>query len=232
MSSNVGVGHWLGHALHDGGHRGGQGGDWGSVGGGVGAETVVTVEVVVVIVAEGVSVWVVASSGVRGVVVSVAVVQVEGISVSLRLGLPLGDPGGGHVAEGGGGSAGQESGLGSAALRSDAVSGGQTDQRAGHGSNGLDNGSSGGCGEGSEGSKWQRSNCSERSNGSSDGGSDWERSNWSNWSWSSDERSSDWDSLTNRVDKTILVDVLRESLERDGSESSLSGDQISKGSSQ
>ena len=49
------------------------------------------------------------------------------------------------------------------------------------------------------------------SDGSSNWSSDWsnwsngsERSEWSNWSWSSDERSSHWDSLTNRVDKTIL----------------------------
>ena len=50
------------------------------------------------------------------------------------------------------------------------------------------------------------------SNWGGDGSSDWssnwsngsERSKWSNWSWSSDERSSHWDSLTNRVDETIL----------------------------
>merc|ERR550517_363633 len=78
-------------------------------------------------------------------VVAQTVAVVESISISLSVSaglsswfsLPLGDPGGGDVSEGGGGSAGQESGLHGAPVGSDAVGGGQAD-RSGGGGEGVD----------------------------------------------------------------------------------------------
>ena len=85
-------------------------------------------------------------------------------------------------------------------------------------------------------------------------GSNWSWSNSkgsSNWSWGSNKGSGnwDWDSLAHRVNKSVLqdypyvygivcinvyylVDVLRESLQRDGSEAALSGDEVPEGGGQ
>jgi len=264
VSSDVCVGHGLAHSLHQGGggggnHGGNGGGHWGGldnwsgggVGGGVG-KTVVTIEVVVVVVSEWMSIGIVSSSSsVGSVVVAVAVVQVESISVSLGLSLSLwlslslGDPGGGDVSEGGGGGAGQESGLHGAPVGSDAVGGGQAD-RSGGGGEGVDERSErssvdlvGHHGGGVDHSLHHRSvvdsaGCWQHK--WSDGGN-WSWSNSkgsSNWSWSSNKGSGnwDWDSLAHRVNKSVLVDVLRESLQRDGSEAALSGDEVPEGGGQ
>merc|ERR1719270_486954 len=57
---------------------------------------------------------------------------------------------------------------------------------------------------------------------------DWGSNSWGSNKWSS--HNGGWDSLGNGVNKTILVDVLRESLKRNRSQTSVCGDKISKSS--
>ena len=145
------------------------------------------------------------------------------------------------MAEGGGGSSGQESSPDSTAVGSHAVVVGE----ANHGGGGegvMDQGggnmsdSGGGLHDGLH--HWSLDNWTGNTKGeswSSKGGG----SKWSHWSWESsdnwrcEEGSLDnWDSLTDGINEPILVNVLGESLQRDWSQTALSSDKISEGSSQ
>ena len=95
---------------------------------------------------------------------------------------------------------------------------GQTDQRGGGGHQGG----------GHHGlHHWSLGN---RHNGGK--GSHWSGEGSHNWRGEEGERSGNWDGLSDGINKSILVDVLGESLQRDWSQTTLSSDQISESSSE
>ena len=103
-------------------------------------------------------------------------------------------------------------------MGSHAVVRGQTDQRGGGGHQGG----------GHHGlHHWSLGN---RNNGGK--GSHWSGEGSHNWRGEEGERSGNWDGLSDGINKSILVDVLGESLQRDWSQTTLSRDQISESSSE
>ena len=145
------------------------------------------------------------------------------------------------MTEGGGRSSSQEGGPDSTAVGSHAVVVGEADHGGG-GEGVVDKGSGnmgdsggglhhglhhGGLDHGAGNTEWS---CE----GESWGGRE---SQWSHWSWESsdnwrgEEGGSNWDGLTDGINEPILVNVLGESLQRDWSQTALSRDKISEGSS-
>ena len=185
----------------------------------------------------------------------VSIKSIESISIGFSLWLSLGltlDNGGGHVTESSGSGSSEEGRLDSAAMWGHTVMGAEGNW-GGSWSNNWGNWSwSSNSSDDWRSKKWSVDNGSDWSwsSNSVNNWSSWSNNwgsvnNWSNWSWSGNssdnwswssnsQRSNNWggDSLGNWVNKTILVDILGESLQRDGSQTTLSGDKVTESSGQ